>query len=225
MQTTPVAPAPPVRPTVTFTVVDGAKQTLMIPMTRQDVAALRSQRRELSNQIESASDRRHQLSEEIKSAPDGASRIGLEQRLTVLDKRIVQLESDLASTGQQLSAAPQGLVTSTENASAFSDNAAAMSGAFIMFVLFPIVLAFARNIWKRGSRTPAAVQSQLSGEATQRLERLEQGMDAIAIEIERVAEGQRFVTRILSEGQQRLPANAIEPEMSAENAQTRLTPR
>ena len=214
MQTTPVAPAPPVRPTVTFTDVDGAKQTLMIPMTRQDVAALRSQRTELSHQIESAADRRHQLSEEIKSAPGGTSRIGLEQRLTVLDKRIVQLESDLASTGQQLSAAPQGLVTSTENASAFSDNAAAMSGAFIMFVLFPIVLAFARNIWKRGSRTPAAVQSQLSGEATQRLERLEQGMDAIAIEIERVAEGQRFVTRILSEGQPQLQANVMQPEVA-----------
>jgi hypothetical protein len=33
----------------------------------------------------------------------------------------------------------------------------------------------------------------------ERLERIEQGMDAIAIEVERVSEGQRFVTRLLSE--------------------------
>ena len=32
-----------------------------------------------------------------------------------------------------------------------------------------------------------------------RLERLEQGVEAIAIEVERVAEGQRFATKLLSE--------------------------
>ena len=39
----------------------------------------------------------------------------------------------------------------------------------------------------------------MNDESSQRLERLEQGMDAIAIEIERVSEGQRFVTKLLSE--------------------------
>jgi K+/H+ antiporter YhaU regulatory subunit KhtT len=34
---------------------------------------------------------------------------------------------------------------------------------------------------------------------TQRLERMEQAIDSIAIEMERVSEGQRFVTRLLSE--------------------------
>jgi len=33
-----------------------------------------------------------------------------------------------------------------------------------------------------------------------RLEKLEQSVDAIAIEIERISEGQRFVTKLLSEG-------------------------
>jgi hypothetical protein len=36
-------------------------------------------------------------------------------------------------------------------------------------------------------------------EAQQRLERLEQAVDAIALELERVGEGQRFVTRLLAE--------------------------
>jgi len=37
-------------------------------------------------------------------------------------------------------------------------------------------------------------------ESAQRMERLEQAVDAIAIEIERVSEGQRYVTRLLTEG-------------------------
>jgi hypothetical protein len=32
------------------------------------------------------------------------------------------------------------------------------------------------------------------------MERLEQAVDAIAIEIERISEGQRFMTRLLAEG-------------------------
>ncbi len=39
----------------------------------------------------------------------------------------------------------------------------------------------------------------IAGDSSQRLERIEQAMDAIAIEVERVSEGQRFVTRLLSE--------------------------
>jgi hypothetical protein len=39
---------------------------------------------------------------------------------------------------------------------------------------------------------------------------MEQSMDAIAIEIERVSEGQRFVTRLLAEGR-----DAVGPGQSA----------
>ena len=35
------------------------------------------------------------------------------------------------------------------------------------------------------------------GEGTERLERLEQAVEAIAIEVERVGEGQRYLTRVL----------------------------
>jgi hypothetical protein len=34
-----------------------------------------------------------------------------------------------------------------------------------------------------------------------RLERLEQAVDAVSIEIERIAEGQRFLTKVLASGQ------------------------
>ena len=37
-------------------------------------------------------------------------------------------------------------------------------------------------------------------------------MDAIAIEIERVSEGQRFVTRLMAEGKSAIPVAAVSAE-------------
>jgi hypothetical protein len=40
----------------------------------------------------------------------------------------------------------------------------------------------------------------------QRLARVEQAVEAIAVEIERIGEGQRFVTKLLNESERALPA-------------------
>jgi len=198
--TVPVAPAP--TPTVTFTEVDGTTQTLAVPMTKQQVADLKSRRSQLSDQLSSAVGRRNKISEQIAAAPDGASRTGLEQRLTVLDKRIVQLETDIASSGRQLAAVSTSLVGQEQNPGGdIPDNVAAISATAIVLLGFPLVITLARNLWKRGTVKGQVLQQQLSPAVEQRLERVEQGVDAIAIEIERVSEGQRFVTRLLSEGQ------------------------
>jgi hypothetical protein len=197
----PVAPAP--TPTVTFTEVDGTTQTLAVPMTRQQVSDLKSRRSQLSDQLTSAVGRRNRISEQIAAAPDGASRTGLEQRLSVLDKRIVQLETDIASSGRQLAAVSTTLIGDEPGPPGgdIPDNVAAISATAIVLLGFPLVITLARNLWKRGSIKGQALQHQLSPAVEQRLERVEQGVDAIAIEIERVSEGQRFVTRLLSEGQ------------------------
>jgi len=218
MQATAVSPAPtpPVAPaapavgeiprSVSFTDADGTTHTLAVPNSRAEMQAIRARRSELSDQLQSAAGRRNRLSEAIKSAPEGASRNGLEERLKVLDKRIVQIESDIALTGRQITAAPSELLSGSQDPMSgdIPDNVAAMGGAFTFFVLFPIALAFARNIWRRGNKAPVA--SALPPESAERLERLEQGVEAIAIEIERVSEGQRFVTRLLSEAE---PGSAI----------------
>ena len=49
--------------------------------------------------------------------------------------------------------------------------------------------------------------SQLPPDLSERLGRMEQGIDAIAIEVERVSEAQRFVTKILAE--RKAPAASI----------------
>jgi hypothetical protein len=195
-------PTPPVPVSIVYKAPDGREQTIAVPLTRADVRNLLARRSELSNQLESVTGRRHRLSEEIRSAPAGASRTGLESRLTVLDTRINQLESDIAGVGKALSAAPSGLVAGTQPAQTgddMPDNVAAISAVTIIFVFFPIAFAISRWIWRRSSKGPAVSTAQLSPQVDQRLERLEQGVEAIAIEIERVTEGQRFVTKLLSE--------------------------
>jgi hypothetical protein len=172
------------------------------PLTARDVAILRARRSELSNQLESATSRRNSLAGKLEDA-DGVNKAGIEQRISLLDNRILQLESDLAETGRQLSSAPAGLVASSSVGMPFALNPGQVTAISIISVIgitcvaFPIAIAIARKIWRSGlRRDPAAV----APESAQRMERLEQAVDAIAIEIERVSEGQRYVTRLLTEG-------------------------
>jgi hypothetical protein len=199
--TTPLAPPLPGPVTIVYKAPDGTEQSIAVPLSKQDVGVLLARREELSNQLTSVNSRRHRLSEEIRSAPLGASRAGLEGRLVVLDNRINQLESDIAGVGKALSAAPSGLVAGTQvpPGDDIPDNVAAISAAAIIFVAFPISFAMARWIWRRAGKAPVVSAAQLSPQIDQRLERLEQGVDAIALEIERVTAGQRFVTKLLSE--------------------------
>lgn len=78
-----------------------------------------------------------------------------------------------------------------------------VSGELIPIVLFicaaataigvPIARAWARRI-ESGPREP-----QIPRDVAARLERMEHSIDAIAIEVERISEAQRFTTKLLSE--------------------------
>ncbi|HTK53544.1 MAG TPA: hypothetical protein VL308_16750 [Gemmatimonadaceae bacterium] len=172
------------------------------PMTARDVVALKARRSELSNQLESATSRRNSLAAKLDDA-EGVNKTGIEQRISLLDNRILQLETDLAETGRQLSGAPAGLLASASVGTPLGLNSGQITAIGIVSVVgaasvaFPIAVAMARRIWRGASRRDAAPVAPQSAE---RMERLEQAVDAIAIEIERVSEGQRYVTRLLTEG-------------------------
>lgn len=53
-------------------------------------------------------------------------------------------------------------------------------------------------------------------EVTSRLERIEQSLEAVAIEVERISEGQRFTTKLLSEGRGSA-SPALSPPVSSQN--------
>lgn len=205
MQTQSVPQAPP-SPGTVIRIEQGAggaggnAQTLAIPMSRGEVSAIRARRSELSSQLISASGRRKDLSEQLRSAT-GADRAGLEQRIGVLDERIVQLESDIAQTGRLLTGAPAGALASTRHDQIFAGFESGEILAFgivaTIFVLAPLAAGAARMMWKRAAAGP--VRPSIHPETNARLERIEQAVEAIAIEVERVSEGQRFVTKLMSE--------------------------
>jgi len=195
----PAAPAAPGAIIVTPRALAGP------PTTAAEVRALKARRSELSDQLNSAVGRRRDVARQLQTA-SGADRSGLEQRLGVLDARIARLESSIDETGQQLASVPVELVSQQEPARGslptISTNAVIpVLIVFTIFVLCPLALAAARSLWKRGSM-PRALPDR---DTTARLERMEQAMDAIAVEIERVSEGQRFVTRLMSDGRTALP--------------------
>jgi archaellum component FlaC len=196
------------RPT-TFVYVgaDGKSQAIPIPKTRDEVRAIQARRNQISDQLENVTTRRSELASELAGTGAEAARTGLEARIQLLDKRILQLETDLATTGQQLELASYVVVPKAppQNPDSFEDGL--LAGGFSVFGFMAIVLFVMRRRWKR--RLSKKPTTKLGDDATQRLERLENGMDAIAIEIERVSEGQRFVTKLLSDAHS---ASAVERE-------------
>jgi hypothetical protein len=64
----------------------------------------------------------------------------------------------------------------------------------VTIIGMPIARAMARRIDRQGDQVPPPA------DVTARLERIEQAVDAIAVEVERISEGQRFTTRLLAEG-------------------------
>src|SRR2546423_2641124 len=200
-----IAQGPPAPVTITVTGADGKRQTLEVPRTHEEMQQLMDRRSQLSDQLDNVTDRRNDLVEQLRSVPNAAEP-GITAQLKVLNDRIVQLETDLAATGRQLSSASPELMSMVEEPPAQNSDEQVeeemAAGAASMFVVMSVLLLFLRRRWKRGSSSRAA---PLPDDSTPRLMRLEQGMEAIAIEVERISEGQRFVTKLLSESQGVVP--------------------
>jgi hypothetical protein len=73
----------------------------------------------------------------------------------------------------------------------------AIGGFFSTVIVLAIGVPLLRAHLRRRERQDAMPSA--SPEVMQRLERMEQAIDAIAVEVERISEGQRFTTKLLSE--------------------------
>jgi hypothetical protein len=88
----------------------------------------------------------------------------------------------------------------------------AFATAIILAIGVPLVRAYSRKMDSE-SKNP-----RIPSEVSDRLERIEQSLEAVAIEVERITEGQRFTTKLLSEG--RTSAAAQLPAAAAQNRST-----
>ena len=197
-----IVPQPPQAPGFPTPAPGPAPQSygqFRVPQTAAERAILIARRSEMSDQVVSARARRTTLAKQYESAT-GANRVGLEQQLRVLDLRIAQIETDIGNSGQAL-AGYTGPTTSVGFPDRFpvnitSGQTTAISIVFIVVVLGPLATSFGRLMWRRAAKP---VLPPVWNDATNRLERLEQAVDTIAVEMERVSEGQRFITKIMTQ--------------------------
>ena len=162
---------------------------------------LKAQRQELSNQLENLEDRRRDLSQRLEEQPpiSAAEKAGVESRLTETFGRIATLEKAIAENDAAIAqaAAVPGAVQ-PERAPVRQgppEEAFVLGGMFIVIVLLPLSIALARRLWRRGVTTITTLPAELMD----RLTRLEQGVDAVAVEVERIGEGQRYMARMMGE--------------------------
>ena len=161
----------------------------------------KAQREELSNQLENLQDTRTNLMRELEQQPANApGRTGLEARIAGIDGRIAAMDKQMADADAQVAkaaATPGAIVEPPRIERTGPPEEAYIVGTIFMFVfLLPLSIAYARRIWKRGSVVVQAFPKEIG----ERLGRLEQATEATAIEIERIGEGQRFLTKLFTEG-------------------------
>jgi len=216
----PPSPAPPPTPaaqvpTGTLVLPEGPVPLEGLPRTAQEVQGLRARREILRDQLTRASNRRGELVGQLRQESADEARAGVQQRLSLLDERILQIERDQAVTERLLSNASPEVLALTEQAprpGTTVDEDDAVLAAFTTFGLGIVLTLVVSRIRRRfGRRRPAAAHVASVLPDDPRFERLTQAVDAIAEEVERIGEGQRFVTQLLA-GRREPSVLGAEPE-------------
>jgi hypothetical protein len=205
------AQVPKVPTTLGVAPVAGAARSA--PSASAIYEGFRAQRRELTNQLQELEGTRRDITSQLEDVPVGAERQSLESRLSDVDSRIKGVDQMLAANAAQVSqaAAIPGAVVELPRVidNGPPEEVYVLSGLFMLIVLLPISVAFARRIWRRGTAAVAAFPREIG----ERLLRMEQALEATAVEVERIGEGQRFLTRLFTEGEgaRSIGAGAAQP--------------
>ncbi len=174
----------------------------------------RAQRRELNNQLDKLQSTRREITSQLEDVSTGVpERTALETRMKDVDSRIATVDQMLAGNAAQIAQAaaiPGAVVEPPQFVRQGPPEEAYIIGTIFIFVFFlPLSIAFARRIWRRS----AAVVTSFPREIADRLSRMEQAVEATAVEVERIGEGQRFLTRLFTEGEgaRAIGAGAAQP--------------
>jgi hypothetical protein len=207
-------PAPQPAPPASQPVTVSAQQLGSSP--RAVFEALQAKREVLGEYMSRLLNRRNNVSERLNNPNvTPAERAALEQHIQELNARIIDMEKQLHATDAEVAAAAgvPGAATAESRDAGNGGPPVEMlvtGTVFAGIALVIVAIAYARRLWK--STTKVVTQIPAAFEA--RLARFEQSLDAIAIEIERVSEGQRFLTKVFADQSSRAlgagPAQPIE---------------
>jgi hypothetical protein len=186
-------PAPPARGAFVFQGSDATGPAAIYQ-------GFRAQRRELTNQLEELESTRDDIASQIgELVGDSPTKKVLEDRLLDVEKRISTVDGMLAANSAQLAQAagvPGAVVEAPRIIQQGPPEEAYVVGTvFMVIVLFPLSVALARRIWKKGVTAVVTFPRELAD----RLGRMEQALEATSLEVERIGEGQRFLTRLFTE--------------------------
>jgi hypothetical protein len=176
------------------------------------ISDLRAKASDLKRRASDLETRKNQLGEQRR-------RLAADVSPAAVDKQLAAAEHELAATRIQIESMDQqisDLETERDMSRAFNlqgpatiamtappdpmiahrielERGAAVGG-FVL--LIPFVIAYARRLWHRSSPRPA-----IDLEDSPRLQRMEQAIESIALEVERIGEAQRFTTKLLADRQ------------------------
>ena len=184
-----------------------------------ELNALINKRIELKAQLEAVTNRRNELS--VQGPASNASTREFQSQLRTLEERAGRLQNDILRTDDAIAnAIARGVATTTPQASQTSTQPStqpALAPGRVAINLRDVIVPGLASVivgvflwrlaWSRASKKFARPTADQSG----RFEQLQQSIDVIALEVERIAEGQRYVTKILNE--------SLQPALGAGNAQ------
>jgi hypothetical protein len=202
----PVSPIPPVPPVGTGPQGPDGRYIYtpaQVSGPQAVLAAARAAREELGNQLERLEERRRELSQELRRGEEGVDRDGTQRRIEAIDQRISEVEKQIGTADDAVARAaaiPGAAIEIPDppeppDPDEIAEQITIVSTVFTIFVLFPLAIAYARRLWRRGALAVAELPRVLA----ERLTRLDQAVDTIAIEVERISEGQRFLTKVMTD--------------------------
>ena len=187
--TPPPAPAPP-------SLLPGAPRVDPSEVLR----AYREQRSELRDQLDRLEDQRQELTEEASTITDAAAKQGIFNRIAIIDGRIVSVDKAIADADAAVAraaAVPGAVVPDPPEPQRQGppEEFFVFLMVLTVFIGVPLALAYARRIWKKGVQTVTTIPQDIY----ERFNRIDQAIDAVAVEVERIGEGQRYVTKLVND--------------------------
>ncbi|HVF40154.1 MAG TPA: hypothetical protein VM939_09655 [Gemmatimonadaceae bacterium] len=207
-QTTPQAPTPPPTPGVAV-----SAEPVIAPATISNATleyqAAKAARSALADQVQALEQTRHALLRELEdhNVP-GPARTGMEQRIVQIDQRIVELDKAIIAADAQVvktAGVPGAVIEPPPQFEGGGGGGGADDELVVFAMLFasitPLVILFLARKWRqwRGKDKAPTTTMALPRELGERLFQLESTTEATALEIERIGEGQRFLTKLLME--------------------------
>lgn len=193
-------------------------------VTRTTYEALVAQRSELQQQLTQFTERRNLLYAQSRRT-EGAQLQELNSRMAEIDARSSRLDAQISALNDQIaqaigrgipSAAPTpvpgeiripqisvpsigfGQTTRTR------DLERVMIGGLVTEGIVLVLIGF--FAWRVGMKRMRDQFERMLGAQTSQLDQLQQAVDTVAVEVERISEGQRYVAKVLAEGS---PATAL----------------